>query len=305
VPRELPRPSAGNRRGTGCAPLAPRADRRSLGCAKPISCLAPLTVVVALSWPGRRWCDRAPDATASPPDAIHASSGRVPGPPASLGEAVRSPVLRSISGAPDVVRLSCRSCNLAPLLRDVGLGRLRRAADLRCWAWQARFSASLFASVTAWIGRPSFLPLRYVAAGAMLVMVSQSTSAPALVVCRPGVRRLLRRLRRQSRRPWPPTFRRPRSRLDHRPPLSGVAFGALLRSPGRGLTPSISSWFLYRRQCWPGAALCLVSFAVTLMSPEPSHLAGGPETQPGRPSAELSAIQGIACRIASSNARAD
>ena len=107
----------------------------------------------------------------------------------------------------------------------------------------------------------------YVGAGVMLVMWSMSTSAPALIVFALAVRRLLRRLRRHRALARRRLFRRPALGSIIGALYSGVAFGALLGSPVAGY--AYDFFGSYAGAILAGAALCLVSFVITLLMPEP------------------------------------
>ena len=103
----------------------------------------------------------------------------------------------------------------------------------------------------------------------MLVMWSMSTSAPALIVFALAVRRLLWRLRRHRALARRRLFRRPALGSIIGALYSGVAFGALLGSPVAGY--AYDFFGSYTGAILAGAALCLVSFVITLLMPEPAR----------------------------------
>ncbi|HMJ97952.1 MAG TPA: MFS transporter, partial [Reyranella sp.] len=102
----------------------------------------------------------------------------------SLGEAVRSGPFWAIYVGALLMSfgLFVPFVHLAPYARDVGLGEGFGVLLIVLLGVGSTVGRFLFASVTAWIGRRLSFALMYVGAGAMLVMWSQSTSAPALVV---------------------------------------------------------------------------------------------------------------------------
>jgi MFS family permease len=198
----------------------------------------------------------------------------------SLGEAMRSGPFWAIYGGALLMSfgLFVPFVHLVPYARDVGLGEgfgVLLIVLLGVGSTAGRF---LFASVTGWIGRRLSFALMYVGAGAMLVMWSQSTSAPALV-----------------------TFAllfgafyggfvaiAPSLAADYfggralgsviGALYSGVAFGALLGSPVAGY--AFDLFGSYAGAILAGAALCLVSFAVTLLTPEPARWLAGRKSRP-------------------------
>src|SRR5258707_2143725 len=102
----------------------------------------------------------------------------------SLGEAVRSGPFWAIYVGALLMSfgLFVPFVHLAPYASDVGLGEGFGVLLIVLLGVGSTVGRFLFASVTAWIGRRLSFALMYVGAGAMLVMWSQSTSAPALVV---------------------------------------------------------------------------------------------------------------------------
>jgi MFS family permease len=145
----------------------------------------------------------------------------------------------------------------------------------------------LFASITNWLGRRLSFAMMYVGSGVMLIVWSQSTSVPALI-----------------------TFAllfgafyggfvaiAPSLAADYfggralgsviGALYSGVAFGSLLGSPVAGYVYDFFG--SYTGAILVGAALCFISFALTLFMPEPSpwlalRQAPSPATAASRPS---------------------
>ena len=159
--------------------------------------------------------------------------------------------------------------HLAPYARDVGLGEGFGVLLIVLLGVGSTVGRFLFASVTGWIGRRLSFALMYIGAGAMLVMWSQSTSAPALaffalvfgafyggfVAIAPSLAadyfggRALGSIIGAL--------------------YSGVAFGALLGAPVAGY--AFDLFGSYTGVTLAGAALCLVSFVITLLMPEPAR----------------------------------
>jgi MFS family permease len=168
--------------------------------------------------------------------------------------------------------------HLAPYARDVGLGEGFGVLLIVLLGVGSTVGRFLFASVTGWIGRRLSFALMYIGAGAMLVMWSQSTSAPALaffalvfgafyggfVAIAPSLAadyfggRALGSIIGAL--------------------YSGVAFGALLGSPVAGY--AFDLFGSYTGVMLAGAALCLVSFVITVLTPEPARWLAGRKSPP-------------------------
>jgi MFS family permease len=187
----------------------------------------------------------------------------------TLGRAIRShPFWAIYSGALLMsFGLFVPFVHLAPYARDIGLGEgfgVLLIVLLGVGSTAGRF---VFASVTGWIGRRHSFGLMYVGSAAMLVLWSQSSSAPALVVFA-----LLFGAFYGGFVAIAPSLaadyfggRALGSIIGAL--YSGVAFGALLGSPVAGF--AFDFFGSYSGAILAGAALCLVSFAITWLMPEP------------------------------------
>jgi MFS family permease len=159
--------------------------------------------------------------------------------------------------------------HLAPYARDIGLGEGFGVLLIVLLGVGSTVGRFLFASVTGWLGRRLSFALMYVGAGAMLVTWSQSTSAPALVVFA-----LLFGAFYGGFVAIAPSLaadyfggRALGSVIGAL--YSGVAFGALFGSPVAGY--AFDLFGSYAGAILAGAALCLVSFVITLLMPEPAR----------------------------------
>lgn len=172
--------------------------------------------------------------------------------------------------------------HLAPYARDVGLGEgfgVLLIVLLGVGSTAGRF---LFASFTGWLGRRRSFAMMYAGAGVMLVVWSQSTSAPALVVFA-----LLFGAFYGGFVAIAPSLaadyfggRALGSVIGAL--YSGVAFGALLGAPVAGY--AFDFFGSYTGAILAGAALCAVSCAITLLTPEPARwLAGRARRSSGSP----------------------
>ena len=155
--------------------------------------------------------------------------------------------------------------HLAPYASDLGLGE-GFGVLLGVGSTFGRF---LFASITNWLGRRVSFGMMYIGAGAMLVMWSMSTSAPALVVFalvfgafNGGFVAIAPSLAADY-------FGGRALGSIIGALYSGVGFGALLGSPVAGY--AYDFFGSYTGAILAGAALCLVSFAITMATPEPAR----------------------------------
>jgi MFS family permease len=157
--------------------------------------------------------------------------------------------------------------HLAPYARDVGLGEgfgVLLIVLLGVGSTAGRF---LFASVTGSLGRRRSFAMMYLGAAAMLVLWSQSSSTPALIVFA-----LLFGAFYGGFVAIAPSLaadyfggRALGSVIGAL--YSGVALGALLGSPAAGYAYDLFG--SYAGAILAGAALCIVAFAITLLMPEP------------------------------------
>ena len=159
--------------------------------------------------------------------------------------------------------------HLVPFARDVGLGEAFGVLLIVLLGVGSTVGRFLFASVTNWLGRRLSFGAMYVGAGLMLVMWSQVSGKPALVVFALVFGAFYGGFVAIA----------PSLAADYFGPkglggvigalYSGVAFGALLGSPVAGY--AYDFFGSYTGAILAGAALCFVSFAITLLMPEPSH----------------------------------
>jgi len=159
--------------------------------------------------------------------------------------------------------------HLAPYASDVGLGEGFGVLLIVLLGVGSTIGRFAFASLTSWLGRRRSFAMMYVGAGLMLVMWSQSTSAPALVAFA-----LLFGAFYGGFVAIAPSLaadyfggRALGSVIGAL--YSGVAFGALLGSPAAGY--AYDFFGAYSGAILAGAALCAVSFLITILTPEPTH----------------------------------
>ena len=198
----------------------------------------------------------------------------------SLGEAVRSGPFWAIYIGALLMSfgLFVPFVHLAPYARDVGLGEGFGVLLIVLLGVGSTVGRFLFASVTAWIGRRLSFALMYVGAGAMLVMWSQSTSAPALVVFALVFGAFYGGFVAIAPSLAADYFGGRALGSIIGALYSGVAFGALLGSPVAGY--AYDFFGSYTGAILAGAALCLVSFAITLATPEPARWLAARKSSP-------------------------
>lgn len=168
--------------------------------------------------------------------------------------------------------------HLAPYARDMGLGEGFGVLLIVLLGVGSTVGRFLFASITGWVGRRISFALMYLGAGAMLVMWSQSTTAPALVVFAlvfgafyGGFVAIAPSLAAD--------YFGGRSLGSVIGALySGVGFGALLGSPVAGY--AFDLFGSYAGAILTGAALCLGSFIITLLTPDPARWLAGRKRPP-------------------------
>ena len=233
--------------------------------------LAALTVVgaivsgILIRWSPERY-GQAPDGDALPPGGIH--------PPATgftIGEALRSgPFWAIYTGAMLMsFGLFVPFVHLAPYARDIGLSERFGVMLIVLLGIGSTVGRFLFASVTSWLGRRLSFALMYVGAGVMLILWSLSTSGWALV----GFALVFGAFYGGF------VAIAPSLAADYFGGkalgsiigglYSGVAFGALLGSPAAGY--AYDFFGSYTGAILAGAALCFVSFFITLLVPEPAR----------------------------------
>lgn len=159
--------------------------------------------------------------------------------------------------------------HLAPYAVDVGLGEgfgVLLIVLLGVGSTAGRF---LFASVTNWLGRRLSFAAMYVGAGLMLVMWTLSTSGPALVVFALAFGAFYGGFVAIAPSLAADYFGGRALGSVIGALYSGVGFGALLGSPAAGY--AYDFFGSYAGAILAGAALCAVSFVITLLTPEPAR----------------------------------
>lgn len=189
----------------------------------------------------------------------------------TLGEAVRSGPFWSIYVGALLMSfgLFAPFVHLLPYARDVGLGEAFGVLLIVLLGVGSTVGRFLFASVTGLIGRKHSFGLMYVGAAAMLVMWSMSTSAPALIVFALAFGAFYGGFVAIAPSLAADYFGGKALGSIIGALYSGVAFGSLLGSPAAGY--AYDYFGSYAGAILAGAALCLVSFVITLLTPEPAR----------------------------------
>ena len=189
----------------------------------------------------------------------------------ALGEAVRTGPFWAIYVGALLMSfgLFAPFVHLAPYARDVGLGEAFGVMLIVLLGVGSTVGRFLFASITGWLGRKHSFGLMYVGAGAMLVMWTLSSSAWALVVFALVFGAFYGGFVAIAPSLAADYFggRALGSILGAL--YSGVAFGALLGAPAAGY--AYDFFGSYTGAILAGAALCIASFLVTLLTPEPAR----------------------------------
>jgi predicted MFS family arabinose efflux permease len=159
--------------------------------------------------------------------------------------------------------------HLVPYARDVGLGEAFGVFLIVLLGVGSTVGRFLFASLTARLGRRRSFAGMYIGAGVMLVVWSQSTGRPGLMVFALIFGAFYGGFVAIA----------PSLAADYFGPkalgsvigalYSGVAFGSLLGSPAAGY--AYDFFGSYAGAILIGAALCLASFIITMLTPEPSR----------------------------------
>lgn len=233
--------------------------------------LAALTVVGAavsglLVRPGPEHYGLAPDGDpADPGGALAIPAGL------ALGEAARSAPFWAIYIGALLLSfgLFVPFVHLAPYASDLGLGEGFGVLLIVLLGVGSTVGRFLFASLTGWLGRRRSFALMYLGAGAMLVMWSQSTSAPALVAFALVFGAFYGGFVAIAPSLAADYFGGRALGSIIGALYSGVAFGALLGSPVAGY--AYDFFGSYTGAILAGAVLCVVSFAITLATPEPAR----------------------------------
>ena len=159
--------------------------------------------------------------------------------------------------------------HVVPYARDVGLGEGFGVMLIVLLGVGSTVGRFLFASVTNWLGRRLSFAGMYVGAGTMLVIWSQSSSPTALVVFAVVFGAFYGGFVAIAPSLAADYFGAKALGSVIGALYSGVAFGALLGSPAAGYAYDFSG--SYTGAILAGAALCFVSFVLTLLVPEPRH----------------------------------
>jgi MFS family permease len=189
----------------------------------------------------------------------------------SLGEAMRSGPFWAIYGGALLMSfgLFVPFVHLAPYASDLGLGEGFGVLLIVLLGVGSTVGRFLFASITNWLGRRLSFALMYVGAGVMLVMWTMSTSAPALIVFALVFGAFYGGFVAIAPSLAADYFGGRALGSIIGALYSGVAFGALLGAPVAGY--AYDFFGSYTGAILAGAALCLVSFALTLVMPEPAR----------------------------------
>ena len=207
------------------------------------------------------------------PDGDAPSASGAPAMPASLtlGQAIRTKPFWAIYVGALLMSfgLFVPFVHLAAYANDLGLGEGFGVLLIVLLGIGSTVGRFLFASVTNWLGRRLSFALMYIGAGAMLVMWSLSTSGPALIAFAlifgafyGGFVAIAPSLAADY-------FGGRALGSIIGALYSGVAFGSLLGSPVAGY--AYDFFGSYTGAILAGAALCLVSFVLTLAMPEPAR----------------------------------
>jgi len=207
------------------------------------------------------------------PDGDAPFSGDAPTIPAgfTLGQAVRSRPFWTIYVGALLMSfgLFVPFVHLAPYAGDLGLGEGFGVLLIVLLGVGSTVGRFLFASVTNWLGRRLSFALMYVGAGVMLMMWSLSTTAPALIVFALVFGAFYGGFVAIAPSLAADYFGGRALGSIIGALYSGVAFGALLGAPVAGY--AYDFFGSYTGAILAGAALCLVSFALTLAMPEPAR----------------------------------
>jgi MFS family permease len=197
----------------------------------------------------------------------------------SLGEAVRSGPFWAIYVGALLMSfgLFVRSCT-SPLRQRPRLGQGFGVFLIVLLGVGGTVGRFLFASVTGWIGRRLSFAMMYIGAGVLLVMWSQSTSAAALMIFALVFGAFYGGFVAIAPSLAADYFGGRALGAVIGALYSGVAFGSLLGPPVAGY--AFDFFGSYAGAILAGAALCLVSFVITLMTPEPARWLAGRKPAP-------------------------
>ena len=259
--------------GVGTLVGAPLAHEliSALGWRQTYLVLAALTVIGAVA--SGILVRPAPERYGLAPDGDAPSPGGASAIPAglALGEAMRSLPFWAIYVGALLMSfgLFVPFVHLAPYASDLGLGEGFGVLLIVLLGVGSTVGRFLFASVTNWLGRRLSFGLMYVGAGLMLVLWSVSTSGPALIVFALVFGAFYGGFVAIAPSLAADYFGGRALGSIIGALYSGVAFGALLGAPVAGY--AYDFFGSYTGAILAGAALCLVSFAITLATPEPAR----------------------------------
>lgn len=243
----------------------------ALGWRQTYLVLAALTVIGAIASgfmvrPGPERYGLGPDGDAPTPGTAFSIPAGL-----TLGEALRSAPFWAIYIGALLLSfgLFVPFVHLAPYVSDLGLGEGFGVLLIFLLGVGSTFGRFLFASITNWLGRRVSFGMMYIGAGAMLVMWSMSTSAPALVVFALVFGAFYGGFVAIAPSLAADYFGGRALGSIIGALYSGVGFGALLGSPVAGY--AYDFFGSYTGAILAGAALCLVSFAITMATPEPAR----------------------------------
>lgn len=243
----------------------------TLGWRQTYLVLAALTVVGAVASgflvrPGPERYGLGPDGDAPTPGTAFSVPAGL-----TLGEALRSAPFWAIYIGALLLSfgLFVPFVHLAPYASDLGLGEGFGVLLIVLLGVGSTVGRFLFASITNWLGRRVSFGMMYIGAGAMLVMWSMSTSAPALVVFALVFGAFYGGFVAIAPSLAADYFGGRALGSIIGALYSGVGFGALLGSPVAGY--AYDFFGSYTGAILAGAALCLVSFAITMATPEPTR----------------------------------
>ena len=159
--------------------------------------------------------------------------------------------------------------HIVPYARDAGLGEgfgVLLIALLGVGSTVGRF---LFASLTTWLGRRRSFAMMYVGAGLMMILWTQSTSRPALIAFALVFGAFYGGFVAIAPSLAADYFGSRSLGAVIGTLYSGVGIGALFGSPAAGF--AYDFFGSYSGAILAGAALCFVSFVITMLAPEPAR----------------------------------
>ena len=159
--------------------------------------------------------------------------------------------------------------HLVPYVRDAGLSEgfgVLLIALLGVGSTVGRF---LFASLTTWLGRRRSFAMMYIGAGLMMILWTQSTSRPALIAFALVFGAFYGGFVAIAPSLAADYFGSRSLGAVIGTLYSGVGIGALFGSPVAGF--AYDFFGSYSGAILAGAALCFVSFVITMLAPEPAR----------------------------------